>query len=130
MFINKAFLQFFAVKWLSASGMTTITTDFSQILICRIFTARATVLRVPAYGTATIVVRAFVVGFVRHKHLLPLILKILPLFDNAKIINERSQINNEMSKKYDQQFLILQGNIFTSTKVKSDSASNRVIIFL
>lgn len=84
MFINKAFLQFFAVKWLSASGMTTITTDFSQILICRIFTARATVLRVPADGTATIVVRAFVVGFVRHKTFTPFNLENFAAFRQCK----------------------------------------------
>ena len=51
--------------------MTAIATDFSQILIRRIFAMSAAILRVAADDAATIVMRAFVVGFVRHKTFTP-----------------------------------------------------------
>jgi hypothetical protein len=51
--------------------MTAITTDFSQILIRRVFAVTAAILRVTSDGAVTSVVRAFVVIFVRHKTCTP-----------------------------------------------------------
>jgi hypothetical protein len=51
--------------------MTTITTDFSQILIRRVSAVVAAILVAAADGAPTHIVRAFVCVVIRHKTLLP-----------------------------------------------------------